>query len=141
MKKILLLSTLFFVGLAVQAQNSVVVQVENIKNSKGVCRAYLFDRSEYFPSDIAKALASKDVEVTGSKTSLTFENVPAGTYAISVIHDENNNNRLDTNFLGIPEEGYGASKNQLPKMSKPDFTENAFRVSNKSVRILVQIMY
>ena len=139
MTKTFLFSIFFFVSLTIHAQNSVVVQVENLKNDKGVCRAYLFDQPEHFPGEVAKAIASKAVKITGNKALLIFENVLAGTYAISVIHDENNNDKLDTNFLGIPKEGYGASKNLLPTMSMPTFTENAFEVLNPTQKLTIRI--
>ena len=134
-----LLPILFFASLTIHAQNSVVVQVENLKNDKGVCRAYLFGQAEHFPSEVAKALDYKVVKMSGNKASLTFENVPAGTYAISVIHDENNNGKLDTYILGIPKEGYGASKNCLPTMSIPTFEENTFEVSNTTQTLTIRI--
>jgi uncharacterized protein (DUF2141 family) len=141
MKKTYLLSILFFLSLAVQAQSDLAVQIENLRNDQGVCRVYLFDQAAYFPNGAEKALASKVVKISGDKASLTFERVPAGTYAISVIHDENNNSEFDTNFLGIPKEGYGASKNALPSLSMPSFKENAFVVSNLPVNILIKIAY
>ncbi len=130
---------LFFLSLAVQAQSSVAVQVENLKNDKGVCRAYLFNQSAYFPNKVEKAFASKVVKIAGNKASLTFENVPAGTYAVSVIHDENNNGKLDANMLGIPTEGYGASKNALPSMSMPSFKANAFEVGNQAQKLSIKV--
>ncbi len=141
MTKTFFILYILFLGLSIQAQNSVVVQVENLRNDKGVCRAYLFDQAEYFPNEVEKAIASKAVKISGSKALLTFENVTAGTYAISIIHDENNNGKLDTNFLGIPKEGYGASKNQLPQMSAPNFAENAFSVDNLRENIIIKISY
>ena len=99
MKKIFLLSIPFFVSLAIHAQHSVAVQVENLKYDKGICRGYLLDQAEHFPSEVAKAFASKAVKISGNKASIIFENVPAGTHTISVIHDENNNGKFDTYIL------------------------------------------
>jgi uncharacterized protein (DUF2141 family) len=47
-----------------------------------------------------------------------------------VFHDENNNNKMDKNFLGIPKEGYGASKNKLPFASAPTFNDNMFMLKD-----------
>jgi uncharacterized protein (DUF2141 family) len=122
-------------------KTSITVEVENFRNEKGVCRAYLFDDDKSFPSESDKAVASKSVKINGSKATLTFENVPTGTYAIAIIHDENNNNTLDANFIGIPKEGFGASKNVLPSMSKPLFKDNAFKVSSQPVKLVVKLRY
>lgn len=125
-----------------QAQNSTVtVQVENLKNEKGVCRACLYNDAKSFPGEKGKAVSCKSAKISNGKSTIVFENVTNGMYAISVFHDENNNNDLDENFLGIPKEGYGASKNVLPKMSKPSFDDNAFKVNNQPVNLLVKIRY
>ena len=47
----------------------------------------------------------------GNSAICQFNDIPPGTYAIAVFHDENANGKLDKNFLGIPCEGYGASNN------------------------------
>ena len=51
----------------------------------------------------------------------------AGNYAVQVMHDENDNNKLDTNFLGIPSEGYGFSNNPNV-MRRAHFDEARFEV-------------
>jgi len=139
MKKLILFSLLGLLSLAAQAQSSVSVQVENLKNDKGVCRVYLFDQAAYFPNQQGKAIASKVVRISSGKAALTFENISAGRYAISVIHDENNNGKLDSNFLGIPTESYGASKNALPSMSMPSFEANAFEVAGQAKKLAIKV--
>ena len=42
-------------------------------------------------------------------------NLPYGTYAISVLDDENNNAEMDRT-LGMPREGYGFSNNPVVKL-------------------------
>jgi uncharacterized protein (DUF2141 family) len=49
---------------------------------------------------------------------------------------------MDKNFLGIPKEGYGASKNKLPFAAAPSFNENRFAVEhNTTVRLTVKLRY
>ncbi len=141
MKKVFFALCLLAAISAKAQKTSITVEVENFRNEKGVCRAYLFDDAKSFPSETNKAVASKAVKVNGNKAILTFENVPTGTYAIAIIHDENNNNTLDANFIGIPKEGFGASKNVLPSLSKPLFKDNAFKVSNEPSKFKVQLRY
>ncbi len=141
MKKIFF-ALLFLGAISAKAQKaSITIEVENFRNEKGICRAYLFDDAKKFPSESNKAVASKSVRINGSKAFLTFENVPTGTYAIAFVHDENSNNTLDVNFLGIPKEGFGASKNVLPSMSKPLFNDNAFKVSNQPLKLAIKMKY
>jgi len=68
------------------------------------------------------------VPITAGTTQCSFENVSAGTYAISVMHDENDNQKLDKNFFGVPTEGYGVSNNHTHAMSSPTWEESKFTV-------------
>jgi uncharacterized protein (DUF2141 family) len=62
--------------------------------------------------------------------------IPQGTYAIACYHDENNNGKLDTKFMGIPKEGTGASNDARGTMGPPKFKDAKFQlVSDTSVRI------
>ena len=60
-----------------------------------------------------------------------FENLPAGQYALAIVHDENGNNKLDT-FAGIPKEGYGFSRNPGFKPRAPKFAEAEVQVQGAS---------
>ena len=62
--------------------------------------------------------------------TVVFDNLAAGTYAVGAYHDENNNDHLDTNVLGLPTEGYALSNGVRPVMSKPTFQQAAFTVGN-----------
>jgi hypothetical protein len=65
-----------------------------------------------------------------------------GTYAVIVFHDENQDGKLDKNFLGVPQEGYGASNNVRHLMSAPEFEEASFVVPAAAVTpIKVQVRY
>lgn len=111
------------------AQATITVQVDRFKNNKGVCIVCLYDNARAFQGK-GQPLRLLKVPITDKSVRAVFEDVPAGSYAISVIHDANNNNRFDTNFMGIPTEGYGASKNKLPFAAAPRFEENLFAVDS-----------
>jgi uncharacterized protein (DUF2141 family) len=53
--------------------------------------------------------AVKEQRVPAKATSVrcVFADLAAGTYAVAVLHYENGNGTMDTNFLGIPKEGVG----------------------------------
>ena len=67
--------------------------------------------------------------IPGASAQCSFENVAPGTYAISVMHDENGNGKLDKSFIGIPTEGYGVSNNHTHAMSAPTWDESKFTVA------------
>ena len=69
---------------------------------------------------------SKGSKAKVGEVELVFEKVPPGTYAISVFHDANENGKLDSNFAGIPKEGFGFSNNAMGMFGPPSFGEAKF---------------
>ena len=124
-----------------QAENKIVVQVANFENNKGVGVVCLYNNNAAF-SGKGEPVKKLFVTPVNNAATAVFENVPEGTYAVSVIHDANNNNKFDTNFLGIPTEGYGASKNKLPFAAAPKFDANKFTVApNSTTTCTIKLRY
>ena len=69
------------------------------------------------------------VDIEDQSCTVTFKDVPAGTYAVSYIHDENGNGKMDTNFMGIPKEGYGCSNNAKGFMGPPKWEDAKFELT------------
>ena len=66
----------------------------------------------------------------------TINNLPEGVYAISAYHDENENQKLDTGWFGIPKERYGCSNDAKGNMGPPKYEDAKFQLSNhKSLSI------
>lgn len=123
MSKFILTNILLVSALsAVSAQNSLTVNISNITTKKGQIEIGLFNKEKNFLKNGAQFLKRK-INVKGNKLNYTFENLPKGNYAIAVFHDENGNNKCDTNLIGIPVEGYGFSNNFKPKVSAPKFEQ------------------
>lgn len=125
MKTIKLLALFFFLApLAISnAQSSLKVEIIDLENNKGVVIVALLDNQE-------KDVMDKTVKISDNKCTLTFEGVKKGQYAIRFFHDENQNKELDTNFLGIPKEGFGFSNDAMGKFGPKDFSEWLFDVSD-----------
>lgn len=123
------------------AQCKIVVEVNNFRNSKGVCILGLFENAAAFSGN-GEPIRYMKVAIRQKTATAVFDNVPPGSYAISVIHDANNNNRFDTNFIGIPTEGYGASRNKLPFAAAPKFDDNKFVLPpNTTTAINIKLRY
>ena len=107
----------------------VIVYVSNIASDKGNVDCALFPSEAGFPMQGSDALQSRHSARPGT-VECRFENLSAGTYAVAVSHDENQNGKTDTNFLGIPKEAWGVSNNVRPKMRAPRFDEAAFDLAD-----------
>ena len=114
----------------VQAQHSLTVNISNISKAKGNLEIGIFNTKKGFLKEGNQYLKKK-IKVAGNTLSHTFENLPKGNYAVAVFHDENQNNKCDTNLIGIPTEGFGFSNNFRPKISAPSFEQTKVLVDNK----------
>ena len=90
-------------------QGVIHVGVVGLRNNNGQVFCALYASAEGFPKDSRKATRRDISSLSDKIASCEFLGIEPGTYAVSVFHDENSNGKLDTNFLGIPREGVGAS--------------------------------
>ncbi len=127
---------------ALQADGyTITVDVRTLRNHKGKVLGLLFDSSSGFPGSTGKAYAkARTSELEGGRATLRFSGVSAGVYAVAVIHDENENNRLDTNFIGIPKEGVGASNGARGTIGPPRWKDARFEVA-KATRTFAVLQY
>ena len=131
----------FLLSASARAQNKIVVNVSNFENNKGVCIVCLYDNAKAFAGK-GEPIKCATVAVANKAATASFEDVGDGTYAVSVIHDANSNKKFDTNFLGIPTEGYGASQNKLPFAAAPKFNENKFTIgANTTTTTNIKLRY
>lgn len=125
-------------------QDTVTVKVTGIRNTQGIVRVALWNGPEGFPKDKDKAwrlqLVPASTEQDG-KVTASFKDVPSGDYAVSVVHDENGNGKLDKNVLGIPKEGWGVSNGFYSKVQAPTFDGVKVKVDQPEVVVPVTVRY
>jgi len=143
----LLLTVAFTLLAPLEAQTTgtanLTVRVTGARNAKGKIRVALFRDGKGFPNDASQAVHTKaaniDLQTLGAQ--VVFADLPAGVYAVSVFHDENMNEKLDKNFMGVPKEGYGASNNPKKKMGPPNFDETKFQLGVADQSVEIKLMY
>jgi uncharacterized protein (DUF2141 family) len=136
----ILLTTYAFTKLYSSNTGKIKVMVTNIKNIQGQMGFSLYRSSEGFPHP-EKASLTIFVEITGTSCEYTFTNIEAGTYAISVFHDENSDKELNSNFLGIPREGVGVSNNAKGHFGPPKFDAAKFDFTPPEKLIAISLSY
>jgi uncharacterized protein (DUF2141 family) len=96
------------------------VEIDGLRNTRGQVHCSLFSSPADFPKKADQAIAPDTSAISQGKVC-EFPGVAPGTYAISVFHDQNSNGKLDTNFMGMPREGVGASNNPKGGLGLPKF--------------------
>lgn len=105
-----------------------VVNVSGIEAAAGQIGCSLYAEPKGFPMDNSGALMQwLPAEPKG--VTCRFAALADGRYAVSVAHDLNGNRKVDTNFLGIPTEAWGVSRNARPSLRAPRFEEAVFKVA------------
>jgi len=116
-------------------QHQISVTVEDVKNNEGKLNAALYDTADTFLKFDA-VFASTSARAEMGTTVLLFEDVPAGTYGIALYHDENGNNEMDTNWMGIPKEKVAFSNAKMKTFGPPNFEECSFTVSEDTALVV-----
>ncbi|NOQ91122.1 MAG: DUF2141 domain-containing protein [Flavobacteriaceae bacterium] len=145
MKKIvILLITTILLSFTVKNNEevySLTIQVKDLRNSNGVIQFAIYNKEGSIPDEKFKKYYKKNIAVINNKTStIIFNNLPKGRYAINILHDENKNGEIDKKFI-MPIEGIGFSNyTSLGFSNKPKFSKASFEL-NSDIKIKVKVIY
>ncbi|MDM9385352.1 DUF2141 domain-containing protein [Chlorogloeopsis sp. ULAP01] len=138
--KLTLFSLFLFSNLAVfnlatanpKSTVKLTVVVDGIRNQKGQICLRIYGNERGFPLSDTSEVKSGCVKIQGSSVKKEFNGLKPGTYAVAVVDDQNGDYNLNRDFLGIPQEGFGISKNPTVSMLKgiPKFQDASFSLKN-----------
>lgn len=137
----LLWALLLVVGLSMTAHaqtSELIVKAAGFEDDSGGALFAVVNTAEAY-DDIGKnALSATREKIKNGQAQSKFY-LPPGWYAVSVVHDQNNNAKLDKNFFGLPKEPYGFSNNPN-SLGKPSFEEVKFKMdaNPKVIEVKVQ---
>lgn len=118
------------------------VKILNIKNSTGTVACALFESAEGYPAEYLRfATNVMVIKIRNTQARCDFEDIPPGTYAMAVVHDDNMNGKLDTNMLGIPKEGYGFSNDAKGLVGAPSFSAASFLYDGQDIELTMSLQY
>ena len=140
--QILTLALLFTSFLIAQAPNEtkiingqeITVTLLNASSDEGTLNFAFYNEDTFMKG---APLFSKVGKITDGKSSVVFENIPSGEYAIICYHDENSNKRMDFMDNGMPKENYGTSNNPL-SFGPPNYEESKFVVKNEAISLEIK---
>jgi len=130
------------IGVSASEKNGkLIVAIDGFRSDEGRALIALFSSKEGFPDKSKKAFGKNAGTIRERKAVVEFIDIPHGTYAVGVLHDENGNGKMDTNWLGVPKEGYGSSNNVKTIFSPPSFEKAAFTMNDDSLVVTIQMNY
>ena len=116
------------------------VKVVDLRNHKGQLIFGVFKSAGGFPTDEKKAV-NWQIKPADAAEAVFSAMLPQGDYAASVLHDENKNGKMDKNFVGVPQEGYGVTNNPKPKLRAATFEEARFTLPGAGSTLTISIQY
>lgn len=118
------------------------VKILDIRNSTGAVACALFESAVGFPTEYLHAATNiMVIKVRDKQARCDFEDIAPGTYALAVIHDENMNGKLNTNWLGVPTEGYGFSNDAKALLGAPSFSAASFLYDGRNLDLTISLHY
>jgi len=144
-KALKLLQLTFIILLLSSFQNqkqetfNLTIDVKELRNSKGTVVFALYNRQDAFPDEHYKKYLKKLTgKIVNGSSSVTFENLPEGKYAVNILHDEDNDGKIKKGII-MPKEGIGFSNFQSIGFSnKPSFRKASFDLqSDKTLKIKI----
>jgi uncharacterized protein (DUF2141 family) len=140
MKK-LILAISFLIGIILSSSSqekesfTLTIEISGLKSNKGTVITGIYNSQIGF---LKKQYKSDVAKIKNKKATIVFKNLTVGEYAVSFIHDENKNNKMDTNFFGIPIEDYGCSNNAKGFMGPPKYQDAKFLLTrSKTIQIKI----
>jgi len=112
---------------------SVTVSAVNALSDNGTVNFAFYNEENFMKQPIY----SKSASVEKGKSTVVFENVPEGSYAIICFHDENENNSMDFDENRMPIESYGLSNNNM-NFGPPEFESAKFEVKDNAISLEIK---
>jgi uncharacterized protein (DUF2141 family) len=126
---------------AADAPTAVLTVRVAARNDHGQIGCLLFNSEKGFPGDNGAAVQTLWCPLSQLQATCVFAPAPPGIYAVACFHDENGNNKMDTNMFGIPKEGSVASNDAKGFMGPPKFQDAKFTLPAGPTELRLKINY
>jgi uncharacterized protein (DUF2141 family) len=121
---------------------SLTVKVLDLRNSKGVVQFTLYNKDGTIPDEkFEKYYQQKSADIYKNASTVTFNNLPKGKYAINILHDENENKKIDKGWI-MPIEGIGFSNFKTINITnRPNFNKACFIIDSDIVKQIKMLYF
>ena len=130
----LLFFVLFLMPMPSFGQFTLTIEINGLRNNNGQILFEFCNEKEIKIMGIAQT-------IIGKKCFIVIKNLKPGKYAFKYFHDENKNENLDLNWIGIPKEGFGFSNNAKGTFGPPAFEKTIFAIMENTILICTPKYY
>jgi len=123
------------------SRTDVVMLVGGLRNDLGVVRAAAFRADDGWPFDFGRAYRTNKAKVEKGRARVLLDDLPYGTYAVALFHDENDNGVIDVNFFKVRVEGVAFSRNAPAGLEYPRMRDAEFEVYKGGATLNVTMQY
>ena len=111
---------------------SLEMEINNLKSNNGPLYIRILDENQN-PVVVGTSL------VVNYSSRISFDSIFPGKYAIQFFHDENENQKMDFNLIGIPKEKFGSSNDVKPVLGPPKFEKMLFNLTEDKKIIMIPV--
>ena len=130
---ILTTTMILTLGLISNKNHKITATVVNVSSDQGKVSFALYDKETLMKAP----LQAKNAEIVNGKSTVVFENVAPGDYAVVCFHDKNDNDKMDFQDNGMPMEDYGVSNNVM-SFGPPKYLDGKFTVADEDVNLEIK---
>jgi uncharacterized protein (DUF2141 family) len=131
------LAAILFFSVHTSAQTEGIrVEISKLRNSNGHVLISLYRDGNGYPDDPEKAIRKARISIKNNTAWVVFTGLPAGEYAVAILHDENDDQKMNKTMLGLPNEGYGFSNNVMGTFGPPSFNRASFAYTAKNITVV-----
>jgi uncharacterized protein (DUF2141 family) len=127
----------------IRSTSTLSIKITGFRNAKGKVNIALFRDAKGFPSEPGSAVGAQKLEIDPQTLTATavFKDIPQGTYAVAVLHDENLTGKMEFDAQGIPLTGYGFSNNPVSNAGPASPDQAKFTANQAETAIEIKLIY
>jgi uncharacterized protein (DUF2141 family) len=123
------------------AGEKLVLKIEGLRSNKGYVLVSVFKGSEGYPDKHEKAFRKFQLKINNKVATVDISSIPDGEYAIAILHDENHDGKMNTNWIGWPKEGFGFSNNVMGTFGPPSFNKAKISYKGDALQVNIRTKY
>ena len=130
---ILVAATMFAGNVLTSKKKKITATVVNVTSNKGKVSFALYNKATF----MKEPLQAKTAKIIDGKSTVTFEGLESGEYAVVCLHDKNDNNKMDFADNGMPLEDYGMSNNVM-SFGPPNYSDSKFTLAEEDLTLEIK---